>query len=892
MRDNIDDESLKKRIKVEDFRRAYMVFETLTDHPFSFSCNLCGPFPSTLITDVCRKCYYGLSVTQKASVEDGSRNIGKFWSDVQISVLSKSGQKSLIKDCAPWICPQNRLETMESTEGSKGQCDSISFEENCMISDGELEELLFKKTKAEVKEILKSLNISFKESASRHQLIADLLKEIYINDAFHKQFKAAHGGSGGYLAYLCTHGVVYALTPLIKHESPSDYIDVFLSFKIKPHFVISDLPGNVSKNLFNRKKEYLRKHLGMLLAPTIENIERAKRGEITLDMTTLMQPEEDCFDLADDNEKKSYFLYDNLHKHNTKKDSEVLRHTNLVEGLRSINTQAAEQLNSKIGRMLYFLDRMNFGNHLLYLRLCIELINLEINETNRMKCEQRFKTYKIDLTDSGSLDVIHEKNGGDSTSEYHLSDEQESDYDLEASDPLENALASLLQNCVLDKEVTQAYAVQESQLTEFVQSRENIESFVQNPVEIPQTPERYQTSERLSVEVAQSITSEETLETVEADFELSDIAHQINSLPQDHCHDQSVTIDSQKNVSLKEADVSSLMAVQYPPTAMMNMSVTRSHEPVCSPSNLMKQPNDNEVCVQRRAPDCDVTNSIIKTNELQFNSIERVDVLTKLLNDKKLSNYLMYEIRTCKIFVEDLVSLAHGKEVTDGIIDGVLSLFSEAQTDISCLCTAQVTIALKLKSSNFKHGSRLTLMPWCTNSHWRLIVLYTKEKEWTIMDPLGTKETDVNLIENKFVKSYLNVSLSRKWTYRDQVPYDLQKDSSSCGVFILKYAYELVFNSKPKLPVNNLRNFFSELIFDCKKTSEDFCARCNTKKGGQWIQCSSCSRWLHVQCTSLDVRANYDDVDFVCAVCEAVDTFHQALGELSRFCEHDFCSNN
>ena len=73
-----------------------------------------------MVTDVCSKCYYGLSVSQETS----------------------------------GICPQKRLETMESTEGSEGQCDSISSQEYCMISDGELEQLLFKKIKVEVNEIL------------------------------------------------------------------------------------------------------------------------------------------------------------------------------------------------------------------------------------------------------------------------------------------------------------------------------------------------------------------------------------------------------------------------------------------------------------------------------------------------------------------------------------------------------------------------------------------------------------------------------------------------------------------------------------------------------------------------------------------------------------------
>ena len=149
----------------------------------------------------------------------------------------------------------------------------------------------------------------------------------------------------------------------------------------------------------------------------------------------------------------------------------------------------------------------------------------------------------------------------------------------------------------------------------------------------------------------------------------------------------------------------------------------------------------------------------------------------------------MYQMTTLKIFVEDLASPAPGKDVTDCIIDTVLSLFSEAQTDITCLCAPQVTITLQLKSFNFKHGRRQHL------SHGAQI---------HIGDPLGTKEADINFIEDQFVKFNLNVSMSKKWIYCRQVSYDLQKDSSSCGVFILKYAYDLGFNSKPKLSVNNL----------------------------------------------------------------------------------------
>ena len=63
--------------------------------------------------------------------------------------------------------------------------------------------------------------------------------------------------------------------------------------------------------------------MGMLLAPTEEH----KRGDISLHMTSLMQHEEDCFDFVEENDKKSYFLHDNLHKYNTNTVTELLRHT-------------------------------------------------------------------------------------------------------------------------------------------------------------------------------------------------------------------------------------------------------------------------------------------------------------------------------------------------------------------------------------------------------------------------------------------------------------------------------------------------------------------------------------------------------------------------------------
>ena len=70
-----------------------------------------------------------------------------------------------------------------------------------------------------------------------------------------------------------------------------------------------------------------------------------------------------------------YILYDEWHKFNSTKSFELLRHVSLISNLQLLNTQASEQLNSRIGRDNYFLDRMCVVNHVFYLRLVIELQN-------------------------------------------------------------------------------------------------------------------------------------------------------------------------------------------------------------------------------------------------------------------------------------------------------------------------------------------------------------------------------------------------------------------------------------------------------------------------------------------------------------------------------------
>lgn len=95
------------------------------------------------------------------------------------------------------------------------------------------------------------------------------------------------GGSGGWLALTCTHGVVYALKALIKHESPADYVDLLLSLKHKPAVLVCDMPDKIAKTLKKRAPHLINDQLGMLAEPTTENIEKVKTNSFHITIPNL-----------------------------------------------------------------------------------------------------------------------------------------------------------------------------------------------------------------------------------------------------------------------------------------------------------------------------------------------------------------------------------------------------------------------------------------------------------------------------------------------------------------------------------------------------------------------------------------------------------------------------
>ncbi|XP_043987593.1 uncharacterized protein LOC122839739 isoform X2 [Gambusia affinis] len=87
--------------------------------------------------------------------------------------------------------------------------------------------------------------------------------------------------------------------------------------------------------------------------------------------------------------------------------------------------------------------------------------------------------------------------------------------------------------------------------------------------------------------------------------------------------------------------------------------------------------------------------------------------------------------------------------------------------------------------------------------HWTLVVIYPQEKKSLFLNPLGESKQDIQKclqITRAFMrKKGCNVS---RWTC-DTVKHPKQQDSTSCGVFSLKFAEKILSKEVVDFPVSN-----------------------------------------------------------------------------------------
>ncbi|XP_039637929.1 uncharacterized protein LOC120546791 [Perca fluviatilis] len=162
------------------------------------------------------------------------------------------------------------------------------------------------------------------------------------------------------------------------------------------------------------------------------------------------------------------------------------------------------------------------------------------------------------------------------------------------------------------------------------------------------------------------------------------------------------------------------------------------------------------------------------------------------------------------------------------------------------------------------------------NNHWRFVYLHAPLRTLFVMDP-ATAEQDFHL-STTAVQRYNRYFQMRQNVYGKQVwssikwkaattPHPVQKDSTSCGVFVMQMAKEAI-KSFPAIPsftmkttpraMSRLRaEMAAELLSASEKDYGSMCGLEDVPRDTNinavvidWTQCDSCRRWFHDFCYS------------------------------------------
>ncbi|XP_030269804.1 uncharacterized protein LOC115580079 isoform X2 [Sparus aurata] len=235
-------DSLEKLRKVTFLSRdavlhAYLHFEALTSHDYSYSCACCGYHPPVVVMDLHKKGVFNLPVSDIREVPEnftGEVDIEEFWDSVQLEMIARAFFPSRAKNIfavhpsfehwAPWIGKNTQTDNVLNSEFEKVSHSKSSAEaELSIVSEDRLTDELMKQKVSTVRKLCKACNLD--DKGSRMDLLTRLRDEMKNRHTYDKIFQKIWGASGGWSVILCPHGVVYSLKFNLRAESPRDFTD-------------------------------------------------------------------------------------------------------------------------------------------------------------------------------------------------------------------------------------------------------------------------------------------------------------------------------------------------------------------------------------------------------------------------------------------------------------------------------------------------------------------------------------------------------------------------------------------------------------------------------------------------------------------------------------------
>lgn len=186
-----------------------------------------------------------------------------------------------------------------------------------------------------------------------------------------------------------------------------------------------------------------------------------------------------------------------------------------------------------------------------------------------------------------------------------------------------------------------------------------------------------------------------------------------------------------------------------------------------------------------------------------------------------------------EIFVQDYMTLNEGELLCDFVLDHCIYIFNKKCSDVqyqiisvakSSLIFGKNTLSKEFVESIYFKKNHIVL-PVNTGNHYILVVVFLKQLDILVLEPLGHEES----YKTHFIDRFQQF-MKLKGLFKN--PYDmktrnhiLQMDGVNCGVYVIHFFSCLVGGTNLETPVNiqQLRKTLKELLL---KNSSDMTTRC------------------------------------------------------------------
>uniref|UniRef100_A0A674N1X3 Uncharacterized LOC101075033 n=1 Tax=Takifugu rubripes TaxID=31033 RepID=A0A674N1X3_TAKRU len=277
--------------------QAYLHFEALSNHDYTYSCVSCGYSPAVVVMDVHKNGVFDVPGDAPEDY-DGRVDIVTFWGAVATEMISHgfiaSGRKNPFvvplsyHHWSPWIGSHTRRSNLVlNTEFEKNKLPGGS-EEDEPVDEERLTDALGNLKVEEVRTLCEQCGVD--NHGSKMELVVRLWKKMSNRAIYNKLLEKVWGASGNWAVITCPCGIVYSLKFNLRTESPRDFVDLLLSWKHFPNVTVCDYAGALALHANRRQPGIFGLFQGRLLDPTPQNIKQVSDGSVHVNLPWLKSP--------------------------------------------------------------------------------------------------------------------------------------------------------------------------------------------------------------------------------------------------------------------------------------------------------------------------------------------------------------------------------------------------------------------------------------------------------------------------------------------------------------------------------------------------------------------------------------------------------------------------